>query len=189
MNKPAVTEVILPHVGWANAVPDATTTVSLIFSDNSTLRFIDGVGYHDKNWGDQPFVESTSQWYWGHAHLGPYSIVWFDALDLAGEEYFSGYVAENGKVIETSCAAQAVVVRPWGANSTYPPTMTTGRMEGLGVEFDLGNGTTLVANVTTGTILTENAVYLRTLGTVEGGIDGGEVYTGRALLERFTLTQ
>lgn len=176
-------------MGWANAVPDATASVSLSFSDNSTVSFTDGVGYHDKNWGDQPFVSSTTQWYWGHARLGPYSLVWFDALDMAGEEYFSGYVVEDGSVIEASCASQAVVARPWGANSTYPPTLTTGPMQGLEVEFDLGNGTTLVANVTTGTTLIDNTGYYRALGTVEGGIQGGESYTGRALFEEFKLTE
>ncbi|ROV86957.1 hypothetical protein VSDG_10116 [Cytospora chrysosperma] len=189
LNKPGVTEVIIPHVGWSNAVPDATATVDLSFSDDTRLNFTDSVGYHDKNWGDQPFVNSTSQWYWGHAHIGPYSIVWFDALDLAGQEYFSGYVAENGVVLEASCTSQAVVARPWGANSTYPPTVTTGPMQGLEINFDLGDGKTLVANVTTGTILIETTGYIRTIGTVEGGFEGEDLYTGRALFEEFALIE
>lgn len=187
LSKAGVTEVIMPHVGWSNAVPDATAAVSLSFSDNTTLSFVDGVGYHDKNWGDQPFAQSTSQWYWGHAHVGPYSIVWFDALDLAGQEYVSGYVARGGEVLAASCSPLAVVVRPWGANSTYPPTMTTGPMEGLEIKFDLGGGKTLLANVTTDTILYEDPGYARTIGTVEGGIDGEDSYTGRALFEEFAL--
>lgn len=134
-------------------------------------------------------MKSTSQWYWGHAHIGPYSIVWFDALDLVGQEYVSGYVVENGEVLEASCTSQAVVARPWGANSTYPPTVTTGPMEGLGIEFDLGDGRTLVANVTTGTILIETAGYIRTIGTVEGGFEGEASYTGRALFEEFALIE
>ncbi|KUI73197.1 Hydroxyneurosporene dehydrogenase [Cytospora mali] len=189
LNKAGVTELILPHVGWANAVPDATAAVSLSFGDSSTVSFTDGVGYHDKNWGDRPFVESASQWYWGHAHLGPYSLVWFDALDITGQEYFSGYVAQDGKVLEASCVSGAVVVRPWGANSTYPPTLTTGPMQGLELEFDLGHGKTLAANVTTGGILVQTTGYLRTIGTIEGGIKGGESYSGRALFEEFALIE
>lgn len=187
INRPGATEVIIPHVGWSNAVPDATATVDLSFSDNTRLNFTDGVGYHDKNWGDQPFVNSTSQWYWGHAHLGPYSIVWFDALDLAGQEYFSGYVVENGVVLEASCTSQAVVARPWGANSTYPPTLTTGPMQGMKLDFDLGDGRVLVANVTTGTLLVETTGYIRMIGTVEGGLEGEDLCTGRALFEQFAL--
>ncbi|KAF3763475.1 hypothetical protein M406DRAFT_263100 [Cryphonectria parasitica EP155] len=187
LNEDGASEVIMPHIGWANAVPDATATVDLLFSDGTSLSFDDGIGYHDKNWGDQAFVDSASQWYWGHAHLGPYSIVWYDALDLAGQEYFAGYVAENGTVISASCATNAVVVRPWGASSTYPPTLTTGIMQGLGMQFDLGNGTTFVANVTTGTIIIDITGYNRARGTIEGGLDGGELYTGTALFEEFAL--
>lgn len=179
---------MIPHVGWSNAVPDATAIVSLSFSgDDSFLSISDGIGYHDKNWGDQPFVESTEQWYWGHAHLGPYSIVWFDALNLEGQEYVSGYVAENGKVLEASSVSKAVVVRPWGANSTYPPTVTTGPTEGLEIEFSLDDGTTLVANVTTGVTLVEVTGYIRNIGTVEGGVQGEELYTGTALFEQFAF--
>ncbi|KAK7742371.1 hypothetical protein SLS53_004516 [Cytospora paraplurivora] len=186
-NQPGVSEVILPHVGWSNAVPDATAIVSLSFGDGSSLNISDGIGYHDKNWGDQPFVKSTEQWYWGHAHLGPYSIVWFDALNLEGQEYVSGYVVENGKVLESSSASKAVVVRPWGANSTYPPTVTTGPTEGLEIEFSLDDGTTLVANVTTGVTLIEVTGYIRNIGAVEGGIRGEKSYTGTALFEQFAF--
>lgn len=177
----------MPHVGWANAVPDAEATVELSFSDGTVVNFTDGIGYHDKNWGDRPFVESTEQWYWGHARLGPYSLVWFDALDLAGTEYVSGYVSSDGQALLSSCASNAVVARPWGANDTYPPTITTGLMQGMEVRFDLGNGEMLIANVTTGTVVSAATGYARTLGSVQGGIVGEELYTGRALFEQFAL--
>lgn len=180
----------MPHVFWSNAVPDADATVDVTFADGTALQFADGVGYHDKNWGDEPFAGVVSSWYWGHAHLGAYSLVWFNTIDLDGTEYFSGYVAEDGAVLLAGCAGGAVTARPWGANDTYPPTATSGIMQGVEVTFDLGDGTTLSANVTTGTIVMdyENSVYIRALGSVTGGIDGGEVYEGRAMFEQFALT-
>lgn len=180
---------MLPHVGWSNAIPDAHTTASLLFTaDNTTLDFDDGVGYHDKNWGDQPFLSSTDLWYWGHARLGPYSLVWFDAFDLEGVEYFSGYVAVNGSVLESSCAAGASFVRPWGLHGAFPPNITTGVPQGLAAEFDIGNGHLLRANVTTrSTVLGGQNGYARLLGTVEGEVDDGTVYEGRALFEQFAL--
>jgi len=39
-------EVILPHVGWANAVPDARATVDI--EVNGTAISFSGIGYHDK---------------------------------------------------------------------------------------------------------------------------------------------
>ena len=175
------TEVLLPHIFWANAVPDAHATVDLVVN-GSPLHISDGIGYHDKNWGDQPIGFAVSSWTWGHARFGPYSIVWYDALDWNGVEYFSGYVAKHGKVLMSSCASQAVLARPWGANSTYPPLITTGPVEGLNLVFDLG-GKKLVANVTSGpTVVNTEGSYMRILGTIRGGMEH-EHYEGRVLFE------
>lgn len=187
----------MPHIYWSNAVPDATATVNVTFAspavtDPVTMQFADGVGYHDKNWGDAAFALSVGSWYWGHARLGDYSLVWFDTLDLAAPaaEYFSAYVARDGDVLLSSCAAGAVTVRPWGANDTYPPTVSSGLMQGLEVVFALDDGETLVANVTRGTIVMDymDSVYIRALGSVTGGLEGGEVLEGRGVFEQFGLT-
>lgn len=181
---------MLPHVFWSNAIPDADAIVDVTFADGTAMQFTDGVGYHDKNWGDEPFANVVGSWYWGHAHLGSYSLVWFDILGLDGTEYFSGYVAEDGNILPTSCTENAVTVRPWGANDTYPPTPSSGIMQGLEVTFSLDNGTTLSANVTRGTIVMDydDSVYIRALASVSGGIDGGETYEGRGIFEQFALT-
>lgn len=180
----------MPHVYWSNAVPDATATASVTFADGTDLSFTDGVGYHDKNWGDAAFATVVASWYWGHAHLGTYSLVWFNTLDLSGNEYFSGFVAQDGEVLLSSCVEDAVTARPWGANDTYPPTATSGIMEGMEISFALADGSSLVANVTTGTIVMDysNSVYIRALGEVTGGLVGGDALEGRAMFEQFALT-
>jgi hypothetical protein len=188
-DKSGQTELILPHVGWSNAIPDAAGTADLLI--NGTAVKFTGPAYHDKNWGDMSFAAVTSAWYWGHASLGPYSIVWFDAFDKAGVEYFSGYVAKDGKVLLGSCGANAVVVRPWGANSEFPPKMGTGIMQGVEMTFDLGHGKTFWANVTTTATVIDIGVYVRTLGTVTGGLNGckkEETYHGASLFEEFKFT-
>lgn len=169
---------------WSNAVPDAVGEVDLLI--NGTASKYVGAGYHDKNWGDTPFATTTKFWYWGHAHLGPYSVVWFDAVDAAGVEHFSGYVAKDGRVLLASCAVNSTTVRPWGANSQYPPKIGTGVMEGLEVRFDLGRGETFVANVTTKAVAVNLGPYVRTTGTVTGGVLGcGKTYEGATLFEEF----
>jgi hypothetical protein len=181
-------EAMVPHVFWSNAVPDSFAVVALTVNDTE-LVFADGVGYHDKNWGDLPFVETVSSWYWGHAHVGPYSIVWFDAIDSAGTEHVSGYVAEAGVILESDCTVGAVTVRPWGTNDEYPPLVTTGIMQGLEATFKLEDGSILVANITTGLPVINIGAYVRTLGTAEASIIGGETYTGgRALFEEFKFS-
>lgn len=179
----------MPHVGWSNAIPDATVSVDLIFNGTDTVAFDDGIGYHDKNWGDQALWDSTSQWYWGHGRLGPYSIVFLDSLDRTAKEYATGYVTENGRVMEVSCAPTSVVAHPWGNDSEYPPTGANGPIEGLGLQFQLGDGSKFLANYTSEKSLIETPAqaYLRTIGTVEGGIEGRQKYTGRMIFEQFKL--
>ena len=36
---------------------------------------LEGVGYHDHNWGDVPLKNIVNHWYWGRAQAGDYSIV------------------------------------------------------------------------------------------------------------------
>jgi hypothetical protein len=44
--EPGASEVILPHVGWVNTVPDARATVDIEI--NGTALSFSGTGYHDK---------------------------------------------------------------------------------------------------------------------------------------------
>ncbi|KAK5113916.1 hypothetical protein LTR85_010449 [Meristemomyces frigidus] len=181
------TELLMPHIGWANAVPDALAQVNFDF--NGTAPSFTGPGYHDKNWGDQPFLDSVGSWYWGHGHLGPYSIVWFDARDITGKEYFSSYVAKAGKILSGSCSNGSVIVRPWGGEDTYPPPMTTATPDGFIVTYGNVEGKEMVVNVTTATAAVEfSYVYDRWIGTLAGGFtDGSGNYTGVAQYEEFKV--
>lgn len=178
------TEVLMPHIGWSNAVPDAVAEVN--FTINGTQLAFKGPGYHDQNWGDQPFFSSVDSWYWGHSHLGPYSIVWFDARDIAGVEYFSSYVAKDGQMITGSCTNGTVLARPWGPD-TYPPTISSANPDGFLVSFTDVEGKELVVNVTNVLVTaTETDVYDRWIGTVEGHFaDGSGNWTGVAQYEEF----
>lgn len=57
MNKPGVSQEIIPNIYWANAVPDAIAVVD--FTINGKALNFKGVGYHDKNWGVAAFDPST----------------------------------------------------------------------------------------------------------------------------------
>ena len=60
-------------------MPDADATVDLTVG-GVPLQFA-GAGYHDSNWGADPFVGNLAHTYWGHARVGPFSVVFSDALD------------------------------------------------------------------------------------------------------------
>ncbi|KAL7929170.1 hypothetical protein V8C35DRAFT_200216 [Trichoderma chlorosporum] len=126
---------LAPGVGWVNAMPDANATAYFNFS--GTVVEFSGSGYHDKNWGNTPMGSTFRSWYWGHGRAGPYSVVWFDYLAVDGTEYISSYVARDGKILNAAC--EGIKVRPFGANSTYPPTPTTGSPSGYDIELLVGN--------------------------------------------------
>ncbi|KAH7146144.1 hypothetical protein EDB81DRAFT_934016 [Dactylonectria macrodidyma] len=144
-------ERIVPNVGWANAVPDAEAKVELKVRGEA-ISF-EGSGYHDKNWGDKPFVDTVDSWYWGHAVLGAYSVVWFDAVGVDGKEYVSGYVSKNGRVMQASCKPGVVNVRPYGGNDRYPPVKSLDYPEGFTIYFDLGHTGKLRVNARQSVVL------------------------------------
>lgn len=117
---------IVPGVGWANAVPSAITESNLVMKnpDGSEVEFkwTGGIGYHDKNWGTSPFQNTHDVWYWGHATVGKYDIVWFDVA-LGDQEWVSSYVSVEGTVVAATCTPNSIKVRPFidGTEADFPP--------------------------------------------------------------------
>lgn len=180
--EPGANQAVVPHIGWANAVPDATATLD--FTINGEDHSFTGIGYHDKNWGDGTFDANVKFWYWGHARLGPYSIVWFDLTTPSGLVSQSGYITDRqgGSFTLINCAPGSSKVRPWGANSEYPPLPTTGTPTGLLVTFETSRGQ-FVANVTTGPKSREQGTFQSYAGAITGGFVGQQIYTGRAFFD------
>lgn len=139
-----------------------------------------------KNWGVVPFTESVGSWYWGHGRLGEYSIVWYDALTPNGTEFLSVYVARGGKILRSQCGG--IQGRPTGANSTYPPTLSSGDPAGFHIVIDLGNEGSLEIEVSNQTpTLISSPSYKRWTGKLRGGFQGSKAMTGVALYEEFAL--
>lgn len=130
-------------------------------------------------------MAAVSSWYWGHARVGPYSVVWFDAWDANVNEYASGYVVKDGKVLQGSCGEGGVQVRPWAGNQDR-----FAAKQGLGITFH-SDKTTVKLNVTTDEVLVDIPVYVRAKGAVSGivlGPDGNEdVHDGVAVFEQFNF--
>ncbi|KAJ7142929.1 hypothetical protein C8R44DRAFT_568841, partial [Mycena epipterygia] len=157
-----------PGIGWANAIPDAASTVELTVG-GTKLAFT-GIGYHDKNWSNQVFTANVASWYWGHGRLGPYSIVWFDFLALDGTEYVSAYAAKYGHIIAASCASNSVRVRPTGENATYPPVLSTGTPSGYHITLEVAHDGILEMDVSVTGILVDDVLseYTRSVGDITG---------------------
>ncbi|KAL3483846.1 hypothetical protein BJX62DRAFT_249091 [Aspergillus germanicus] len=178
---------IAPHIGWANAIPSAEADVQLS-AHGEELSFT-GLGYHDKNWGDQNFASSVGAWYWGHGRLGDYTVVWFDFLTPQMDNYISAYVSRDNKVIAAQC--QGIQVRPYGENSAYPPLLSTGLPTGYNITIALpSDDGRIFAFSATGEHFISGGpgrhIYTRWSGSLEGNVDG-EQLTGEAIFEQFKL--
>ncbi|EXJ70681.1 hydroxyneurosporene synthase (CrtC) [Cladophialophora psammophila CBS 110553] len=177
-------EQIMPHVGWANVLPAADATVHMNFG-GSPMNF-QGNGYHDKNWGDIPFVSAVQSWYWGHGTFGDYHMVWYDALDSTGSETVSGYLLKDGQVVGSTCAlgSAGLQVRPVG--TPYPPTLLTPNPTQFTIVMKLDNGEILNATVTPYNTQVDSPTYSRWFGNIAVSLNGVES-SGSALWEQFKL--
>ena len=61
------------YLAWLVAVPEGKVTGSLIM--NNKARPVTGSGYHDHNWGNITPNKLISNWWWGRASVGPYTVV------------------------------------------------------------------------------------------------------------------
>ncbi|KAI9729151.1 MAG: hypothetical protein M1834_007058 [Cirrosporium novae-zelandiae] len=179
--------LLMPHIGWANSIPDSIGKVD--FNVNGTDVNFTGVGYHDKNWADKPMNDTVASWYWGHGRLGPYTVVWFDALSLNNAaEYASGYVTQNSSVLTNGCLAASV--RPLGSNTSYPPTASNDLPTGFNVSISLDSGDTLVFQVELVSVIAGGTgIYSRWVAALTGGLVGGsgESWNGTAVTEQFVF--
>lgn len=142
-----------------------------------------------QKWGDAPFKSTVASWYWGHARLGPFALVWFSYLPRSGLEKVSSYIARDGQILSARCVADAVRVRPTGPEAQYPPTQASGAPRGFRVDFKLEDGRVFNVSVETRNLVADAAaVYSRWTGAVEGVFDGGGRMTGgKAVLEQYVM--
>lgn len=157
--------MVCPHIGWANAIPAASAVVDLAIGGEK-VQFT-GIGYHDQNWGDQPFVDAVDSWYWGHATVGPYHVVWFDTIGSDGDEHVSAYVAHEAALVQAACEPGSV--RVWPLGSPYPPKLGASTPTAYALEFEVAPDEKWEFNVSVDTILVEDEIYLRYMGRVVGG--------------------
>ncbi|KAJ4357674.1 uncharacterized protein N0V89_002250 [Didymosphaeria variabile] len=176
---------LLPDLYWANAVPDANTVVDLQVGDIA-IKFTDGVGYHDKNWGNKSIIDVPRYWDWGHGRLGPFSVVWYNLLDYSGNEARRSYVVKDGEALLVSCSSDSLVVRQKGGKAAWPPITGLLETEGIAINYTLPDGKILAIDVTTDIIVRdESGAYQRANGVLKGGIIGEETFQGRAHYEEF----
>ncbi|KAL4948307.1 hypothetical protein BDW69DRAFT_189386 [Aspergillus filifer] len=166
---------LAPGGGWINATPDGYGEANFEIH-----------GGESKNFGNRPFSHSYAASYWGHGRLGDYAVVWADTLISSGDNHVSAYVARDGEIVTARCGG--IRVKPYGANSTYLPTTSSGAQTGFNLDISNPEGhLKLQAETTYVTIDFE--VYRRFTGTFTGTLDGERLPDGTSLWEQFMLQE
>ena len=85
------------YMGWAIAQPRAKVTGKLILAGEEIL--VNGVGYHDHNWGNVPLREIYDYWYWGRLFLPNHTFLYSvgQASESLGHVAMSILVAFKGE--------------------------------------------------------------------------------------------
>ncbi|KAL4945162.1 hypothetical protein BDV06DRAFT_231580 [Aspergillus oleicola] len=175
---------LVPGAGWVNAIPDGYGEAD--FEIRGKRFKFQGRGYHDHDFGNRPFSHSYAASYWGHGRLGDYAVVWADTLTPSGDNVVSAYVARGGEIVTAHCGG--IRVRPYGANSTYPPTTSTGAPTGFSMDVSIPEGH-LQLQAETIYVTIRSEIYGRFTGTFSGTLNGERLPDGTSLWEQFTLQE
>ena len=93
-------------IAWLPSMPRARVVARIVSAGRSER--LAGVGYHDHNWGNVATASVVDHWYWGHAHIGPYTVVAIRVVAHAkyGCPVFPAFlVARDGAIVATGTDA------------------------------------------------------------------------------------
>lgn len=87
------------YIAWLAAMPRARVIAELTTSGRSER--LTGIGYHDHNWGNAAPASLIDHWYWGHSHLGDYTIVTLRLVSAAkyGKQVISAFLLGRGSTV------------------------------------------------------------------------------------------
>ncbi|WP_437309504.1 hypothetical protein [Sorangium sp. So ce388] len=88
------------YIAWLPVMPRARVTAEI--TAGGRRERLGGVGYHDHNWGNVAPASAIDHWYWGHAHIGEYTVVTLRAVSHAkyGKAVLVAYLlARGGEVL------------------------------------------------------------------------------------------
>lgn len=128
----------------------------------SPISFTGGVGYQDKNFRLRRFFLVMGSY---EFRILLHILVWRHRQQERRASL--RLCLQKSVALETSCRNTSVVVRPWGANGTYPPVPETGITQDLVMTFDIGAKCQFYANVTTGAAMYDSTARVRNIGTIK----------------------
>ncbi|TBU55614.1 hypothetical protein BD310DRAFT_1028299 [Dichomitus squalens] len=178
---PANEDEFYTKLGWATSQPGGAASVSVVL-DGTPFEF-DGQGYHDANWMTQPIDAFMDNWYFVNAQVGPYdlSAVW-SHITGSTREFTTGFLQADGVILQNQCSVEGAKaddfskLTQWGLKFDEPSGVNV--FDGLILEYTLANGDLYRFNLTGQSLVLDQPIYHRWVGSAVGGKVGGEQYEG-----------
>ncbi|TBU41439.1 hypothetical protein BD309DRAFT_1041836 [Dichomitus squalens] len=168
---PANEDEFYTKLGWATSQPGGAASVSVVL-DGTPFEF-DGQGYHDANWMTQ---------------VGPYdlSAVW-SHITGSRREFTTGFLQADGVILQNQCSVEGAKaddfskLTPWGLKYDEPSGVNV--FEGFILEYTLANGDLYRFILTGQSLVLDQPIYHRWVGSAVGGMVGGEQYEGTTMYD------
>jgi hypothetical protein len=115
------------HFAWLAPIPHGTVEGQITY--DGKLRPVRGTCYHDHRWGSTGINEVLSQWYWGRARVGEYTILFAEmtATEKNGKQVIPMFYLAHGSQILTGDGAplrvEVLEYRPDPGGRSYPAAM------------------------------------------------------------------
>jgi hypothetical protein len=112
------------HFAWFAPVPHGKVEGQLVY--DGKIHPVHGTCYHDHRWGSAGINEVLSQWYWGRARVGEYTILFAEmtATEKYGSQAIPIFYLARGSQILTGDGAplrvEALEYRPDPGGRSYP---------------------------------------------------------------------
>ena len=175
------------QLGWATSMPGGAAVVNLAPIGQAAVSF-QGQGYHDANWMPVEADKFVDQWYFLNAQVGPYNLAAVTARIKGSTRVFNeGFLEDSGSgtPLQLQCSLEGMKttdvakITPWGAQVVSGLTV----MQGFVVEYTLKSGDVYRFNLTGESLVLDQSVYHRWVGTVVGGKVGDQQYTGFTMFD------
>ncbi|KAI8973066.1 hypothetical protein BD414DRAFT_517715 [Trametes punicea] len=182
----AAEAIFYKQLGWSTSQPGGPVQVDVNLS-GSKLQFT-GQGYHDANWMPEPIDAFIADWYFLDAQVGPYDLSAVRAALTGTTRVFNtGFLEQSGTILQNQCSVQgsrttdAVAITPYGL--AVDEDFNINVMEGFILEYTLKDGEQYRFNLTGQSLVLQQPIYHRWVGTAVGGKVGGEQYTGVSMYD------
>jgi hypothetical protein len=181
----------MPGLGQTNQMPDASTSVNFTWTNAAkevrTLKFDNGIGFHEQLWSNFPLRAVAPVFRRGNARLhvvgdpaANHSVVWWEGTKPDGTRYSTAYASMDGTIVKEGCDVPGKSGGLLAIDSNGNRiTVVIKVAEGMNLRLEIDKKVPLVRNV----FGEKHLQYSRSVGDVRATLGKDVKLTGVAWME------